>query len=351
MSADVCGRPGCGLARRKHPFRACAFFVEPEQAVAPACVVRSCGLPPDAPDHDPPPNGSHPYMPAPPVAAGECVCPFPRTECPACERICTACDNAAPGLHRCASATCALHLAPSPPVADSPDQFTGPCAICGELMADPDKTMHDACSEAESPAPGAGSPKPVRPCDEPECAGLCGGEYTPTKPVDEAEAIAERVWQSLAPSGWGDELWEALKDAAREAFAAGRREAMDQRGREAEQIATRSHAAGFAAGRREGLEQAKAADLMTESLRDPQFREIFMEEFKRDSAYLEGYDEGRREGAARWKAIAKRFARRAFNWRANFRSVGADNAENIRERDRLRSIIATLPVAGEGVER
>lgn len=38
-----------------------------------------------------------------------------------------------------------------------------------------------------------------------------------------------------------------------------------------------------------------------------------------------------------WKHIAALFARRARNWRANFRSVGADNAANIRERDHLRA--------------
>lgn len=46
--------------------------------------------------------------------------------------------------------------------------------------------------------------------------------------------------------------------------------------------------------------------------------------------------------AQAWKLIAARFARRARNWRANFRSVGADNAANIKERDRLRAEVHAL---------
>ena len=43
-----------------------------------------------------------------------------------------------------------------------------------------------------------------------------------------------------------------------------------------------------------------------------------------------------------WKRIARRLARRAYNWRANFRSVGADNAANIEARQKAEAALAAI---------
>ena len=53
---------------------------------------------------------------------------------------------------------------------------------------------------------------------------------------------------------------------------------------------------------------------------------------------------------ARWKTVARRFACRAFNWRENFRSVGADNVANIAQRDDLRARLATAEKEREAAQ-